>query len=489
MESPGRQYQERHRVKTKIIATVGPAVESKEQLRALVDAGVDIFRLNFAHGTHEWLSQIVTRVREISDEICQPLAILGDLSGPKIRLGEFSHGEIVCREGERYTFVDEGAPQSPGEMTSTYQRLIDDLHTGDSILLADGTVRMVVVEKDEEARRVVCEVLDGGTLRSRQGINLPGVELSTAALTDKDLDDLAWGLEHELDFIGLSFVRRAEDVRDLKHRIRSSERSHQPQVIAKIEKLEAVDALDEILHFADGVMVARGDLGVEVDIVRVPTLQKQIIRTCNQHRIPVITATQMLDSMQGNDRPTRAEASDVANAVLDGSDAIMLSGETAIGKFPVKSVAMMSRIAREAERFVNVRHEVDWQSEERTRAQVVTEAVTVAASTAAEYLRADLMVVATHSGKTAMAVSKQRSPVPLLALTDQLSTSRRMCLYWGVAPLLTHVVEHSPEALLKFVVEGGKEPNLLQSGSRVVLIGSTKWSAQGHDMMLVHAVS
>jgi pyruvate kinase len=217
-------------------------------------------------------------------------------------------------------------------------------------------------------------------------------------------------------------------------------------------------------------------------------LQKQIIKQCNQHRIPVITATQMLDSMEQNERPTRAEASDVANAILDGTDAIMLSGESAVGKYPIEAVAMMSRIARETERYVTAKKYGDTLSEERTRAQLVTEGVTLAASTAAEHMNAELMAVATHSGKTAMAISKQRSPVTLLALTDQLATSRRMCLYWGVLPLLTHVVEESPEQLLKFVVDWGKSQQLLQSGSRVVLISSTAWYSRGHNMMLVHAV-
>lgn len=487
MESKDRRYRERHGVKTKIIATVGPAVESLDMLRSLVEAGVDIFRLNFAHGSHEWLTTIVTRIRNISEQLQQPLAILGDLSGPKIRLGELPHGEIFCGEGSLFTFVD--APcGAEKELTSTYEKLIDDLSIDDSILLADGTIRMIVVSKDLEQRRVTCEVAEGGPLRSRQGINLPGVKLSTPSLTEKDLDDLEWALDQELDFLGLSFVRSADDVKELRDRIAASDAEHKPQVVAKIEKLEAVDALEEILDFTDAVMVARGDLGVEADIVKVPTLQKQIIRLCNQHRIPVITATQMLDSMQQNERPTRAETSDVANAILDGSDAIMLSGESAIGKYPLEAVSTMSRIAREAERHVTAKKYGDTHSEERTRAQVVTEGVTLAASTAAEHLNADLMVVATHSGRTAMAISKQRSPVTLLALTDQIDTSRRMCLYWGVAPLLTHVVEESPEQLLKFVVDWGKTNQLLQSGSRVVLIGSTQWSAQGHDMLLVHAV-
>lgn len=482
------RYAESHHVKTKIIATVGPAVDSEDLLRELVRSGVDIFRLNFAHGTHEWLTEVVGRIRTISADLGQPLATLGDLSGPKIRLGQVCNDYVMCAAGEIYTFVKQPDPSDPYSLTCTYEQLLDDISPGDSILLADGTVRMLVREVHTSPRRSVCVVKEGGLLRSRQGINLPGVKLSTPSLTEKDCNDLDWALQNEIDFIGLSFVRTADDIRDLKRRIEQSSAAHKPQVIAKIEKREAIDNLEAILDETDAVMVARGDLGVETDIVQLPMLQKQIIRLCNQHRIPVITATQMLDSMQANERPTRAEASDVANAVLDGSDAVMLSGETAIGLHPVQAVSIMSRIAREAEQAVEIRKQGDSQSEKRTHARVVTEAVTLGASTAAEDLNADLMVVATHSGKTAMAISKQRSPVPLLALTDQPETARRMCLYWGVTPHLTDLVKESPERLLKYVVEWGKSHSLLKTGSRLVLIGSTQWSAEGHDMMLVHAV-
>ena len=261
-----------------------------------------------------------------------------------------------------------------------------------------------------------------------------------------------------------------------------------PQIIAKIEKTEAVDDLDAILHVTDAVMVARGDLGVEADVERVPPLQKQIIRMCNRHRLPVITATQMLDSMQTNERPTRAEASDVANAVLDGSDAVMLSGETAIGKHPVKAVAMMSRIAAEAERLVKVSRQDDVDSSPETRAKLVTEAVTVGAMLAAEQLDADLVAVATHSGRTAMALSKQRSPVPVLALTDHPATARRICLYWGVTPVLTDAVRQTPQELIAFVTDWGRRHGVLAAGSRCVIVGSTNWSSEGHDLMLVHVV-
>jgi pyruvate kinase len=487
MDLQSNRFTERPLVKTKIIATVGPACESSEMLTALIRAGVDVFRLNFAHGDHAWLHNIVDTIRQVSAELDQPVGIMGDLSGPKIRLGTLPDEGLFCGQGKRIVIARHADPTEPTTLTSTYDPLVDDLKPGDNVLLADGTVRLRVVEKDG-TDRVICEVEEPGILRSRQGINLPGVELSTPAVTEKDRVDLAWAIEHELDFISLSFVRCAEDIILLREIMAESGAERLPHVISKIEKMEAVSDIERILDETDAVMVARGDLGVEVDIARVPLLQKRIIRLCNQHRIPVITATQMLDSMQDNQRPTRAEASDVANAVLDGSDAVMLSGETAIGSYPVQTVDIMSRIAQEAERLVATTRFGDRHSHERTRATVTTEAMTLGAATAAEHLDADLIVVSTHSGRTAMAVSKQRSPVPILALTDRLDTACRMCLYWGVRPVRTDAVNAPAEAMIEFAVDWGKRHNVVESGSRVVLVGSTDWSREGKDLMLVHTV-
>ena len=488
MDLRQRSYTEEPLVKTKIIATVGPACGNKEMLRRLAEAGVDLFRLNFAHGAHEWLAGIVRTIREISAETRKPLGILGDLSGPKIRLGELPEEGLCLNPGMHIQFVREADPSDPSKLTCTYEPLIDDLSVGDPILLADGTVGLRVVEHHPAEGRVVCLVEQSGCIRSRQGVNLPGVNLSTPSLTDKDREDLAWAIKHELDYVGLSFVRKADDVRLLRSVIEEHGAEHPPEIVAKIEKGEAIEALEEILKVTDAVMVARGDLGVEVDIARVPRLQKRIIQLCNERRIPVITATQMLDSMQTSDRPTRAEATDVAKAVIDGSDAVMLSGETAIGQYPVESVAMMSRIAREAEPLVRPTPADDLHTQERSRAKRVTEAITLGAATAAERLQADVIVVATRTGKTAMAVSKQRSPVPILALTDRPHVARRMCLYWGVTPLETDAVQKSPEELLEAVLEWGQRQKVLGSGKRLVLVGSTDWSGAGKNLILVHAV-
>ena len=475
-------------VKTKIISTVGPASETLETLTELVLSGTDVFRLNFAHGTHEWLSRIVQTIRKISRDLDRPIGILGDLAGPKIRLEELPGGVIHCRTGDRFEFVRAPDPARPQALVCTYARLVDELEVDDRILLADGTVSMRVVQKQAAEGRVACEVEQSGDIRSRQGLNLPGVALSTPSLTDKDRDDLQWALANGIDFIGLSFVRSADDIVLLRKAIAELQPPFSPQIVAKIEKMEAVSQLEQILDVTDAVMVARGDLGVEVDLALVPIFQKRIIRLCNQHRIPVITATQMLDSMTHNKRPTRAEAADVANAVLDGTDAIMLSGETAAGDYPAEAVATMSRIAHEAERILHPHRQNDPHTQPRSRALAVTEAVTLGAARAADHLAADLVVVATRSGKTAMAVSRQRSHTPILGISDSPETTRRICLYWGVTPLLTDKVNAPPQELLKFVVDWCRRQNILRSGSKLVLVASSNWSAEGHDLMLVHAI-
>ncbi|NNJ25823.1 pyruvate kinase [Alienimonas chondri] len=481
-------------VKTKIVATVGPACWSPEGLRSLVLAGVDVFRLNFAHGEHSKLAEVVAEVRRISADLDRPVALLGDLSGPKIRLGELPEGGLQCDAGETFRFAREPNADDPRTLTCTYEPLLDDLRIGDRVLLADGTVAMRVTSVKEDGGLPVlveCTVEQPGLIRSKQGINLPGVSLSTPSLTEKDRDDLAFAVRQGLDYVGLSFVRRATDITELRSAIEAHESNHAPQIVAKIEKLEAVADLERIVAETDAVMVARGDLGVEADIARVPVLQKRIIRLCNHHRVPVITATQMLDSMQESERPTRAEATDVANAVLDGSDAVMLSGETAIGLHPRGTVRMMSRIAVEAEsdpdfHAAGLRGEAN---DTRHHAHPITEAVTEGSVAAARQLGAKLIVVATHSGKSALAVSSKRSPIPILALTDQADAARRMALYFGVTPIRTDAVAGEPRELIAFVVKWGREQDVLHSGDRIVLVGTSKWSAKGHDLMLVHQIA
>lgn len=473
-------------VKTKIVATVGPASGSADAIRELIEAGVDIFRLNFAHGTHEWLAEVLKHIRSISKELETPIGVLGDLSGPKIRLGTLPENGVECHEGTEFRFGRTADAADERLLTCTYDRLIDDVKIGDRVLLADGTVAMRATAKDEGS--ITCRVEQGGRIRSRQGVNLPGVELSTPSLTEKDRGDLEWALQNEIDFVGLSFVRSAADIELLRTAISEHASGHQPFIISKIEKTEAVADLDAILDVTDGVMVARGDLGVEADITLVPILQKKIIAACNQHRVPVITATQMLDSMQESDLPTRAEATDVANAVLDGTDAVMLSGETAIGKHPARCVRMMDKIASNAEELVTLAPAADVESDPTRRALPVTEAVAVGAVAAATKLDAKLIVVASQSGRTAMAFSKQRCQTPIVAVSDNPRTARRMCLFWGVTSLHSDAVTGGPDELVDRVEKWGRKLGVLSNGDRVVIVGKTDWSGRGHDMMVIRSL-
>ncbi|MFM9058313.1 MAG: pyruvate kinase, partial [Planctomycetaceae bacterium] len=333
-------------VRTKIVATVGPACRDEAVLAGLVEAGVDVFRLNMAHGSIPEHQETLDRVRRVADAAGRPVGVLVDLAGPKIRLGELPGGAVECVEGATVRFVRGTESPDPASFTVTYAPLLDELAVGDSVMLADGTVSLVVEERSAAEAR--CRVVQGGVIRSRQGVNLPGVKLSVASMSDADWKHAEWAAAAGADFVGLSFVRSAVEVRLLKELLRT--RGSRARVVAKIEKREAVDDLDGIVAAADVVMVARGDLGVEIDVAGMPMVQKRVIRTCQRYQKPVIVATQMLDSMQHARRPTRAETTDVANAILDGADACMLSGETAIGEHPRLVVEMMRRIARETER-------------------------------------------------------------------------------------------------------------------------------------------
>lgn len=487
--SSSSDYRENPLARTKIIATVGPACEDREALRDLILRGVDIFRLNFAHGSHDWLSEIVAKVRSISEELDRPIGLLGDLSGPKIRLGKLQRDSIFCPDGAKFHFIRGREPANSSELTCTYQPLIDDLSPGDRILLADGTVGMRVEETDPQAGWARCIVDASGPIRSRQGVNLPGVALSTPSLTEKDRSDLKWALENQLDFVGLSFVRSVDDVQLLRSEIEASGTTTPPMIVSKIEKGEAVAQLESIIDESDAVMVARGDLGVEVDIVTVPGIQKRIIRLCNQKRVPVITATQMLDSMHTNELPTRAETSDVANAVLDGTDAVMLSGESAIGDYSREAVAMMSRIVRDAATLLESQP-IDREdlAASSIQAQVITEAVAVGAVATAERLDASLIAVATVSGRAALAISKERRLVPVLAVCESWRTAQRMTLLWGVTPTVWNQSEHSGDEVAEFATAWGLKEGVLRVNDRVVVVASSGWSDRGHDAMLIHVV-
>jgi pyruvate kinase len=450
-------------VRTKIVATIGPASRAPAVLRQLVEAGVNVFRLNFSHGTHDEHAAVLTDIRAVSRELGRHVAVLQDLCGPKMRLGPIPGDLVECPLGEEFTLVTERTSDSPRELTCSYRTLPNDLKAGEAVLFADGTVAMTVLDVEKGKARL--KVTLPGRLRSRQGLNLPGSELAVPSLTDKDLHDLDWTARHadEVQFVGLSFVRSPEDVARLRQELAA--RKCPARVIVKIEKPQAVNHLEGIVGATDGVMVARGDLGVEMDVQRVPAIQKRTIELCNRAHRPVITATQMLNSMEHSSRPTRAEASDVFNAVLDGTDAVMLSGETAVGEYPVEAVATMRQICGEAEAFRKAAESAPLAG----FIEPITEAAVDAACLAARRLNAPLIVVATESGRTALALSNRRPAATILAVTRTESLARSLAICWGV----TAAVQPQPataEQEMSLAIQRAKERGVVESGQYTVLV-------------------
>ena len=480
----------RLRSRTKIVATVGPATSQPERLADLVRAGVDVFRLNMAHGGPDVQQAHVDNLHALSRAIDEPIAILVDLAGPKIRLGELPDDRIFCELGTEFFFVS-GNTKAPNELTSTYPPLVRELQIGDRVMLADGTVAMEVAGIDENRARL--RVVQRGTIRSRQGINLPGVKLSAPAISEIDREHAIWAAQSGIDFLGLSFVRSPDDIRMLKDILRGQNSA--ARIVAKIEKREALDRLEEIVKEADAVMVARGDLGVEIDVAQMPMEQKRIITTCHRFQRPAIIATQMLDSMQDSPRPTRAEATDVANAILDGADACMLSGETAIGHFPIEAVETMNRISLATESTFQNR---PLRSLEGTWGSVhdITSSAVRAAGQMAYDLDAKLVFVASHSGRTAFALSQLRSYVPTVGVSSSDATLRQMCLYWGVTPLRGAPATDLQE-LIKHADAMACRAGYAARGDRIVIVGGSHLAAgpEGeqfaggvHDVVLVHEI-
>jgi pyruvate kinase len=485
-EPPGK-------VRTKIVATVGPSSCDPVVLRKMIEAGVDVFRLNFSHGTQEAHSGTLVTIRRVAEESGRMIAVLQDLGGPKMRVGPIPGDAVDCPPDEEFRLVVERTSDDPRELTCTYRTLPRDLKAGDTVLFADGAVAMVVTESDDEGARM--KVTLPGRLRSQQGINLPGAALSVKALTDKDLHDLDWTAQHAVEYVGLSFVRHASDIVWLREEL--ARRGSRARIVAKIEKPQAVANLEAIVAKADAVMVARGDLGVEMDVARVPAIQKRVIAACHKARIPVITATQMLNSMETSSRPTRAEASDVFNAVLDGTDAVMLSGETAVGQYPVEAVATMSRIVTEAETLMYAHARPPGPhpgagviGQEPGRAgwvQPITACIVEAASRVCRDLGAALLIVATHSGRTALALSKLRHATPTLALSDDVEIARTMALYWGVCPVFCPTLTEGVQVLAS-ALDWARSRSLIDRGDRVVLVQGTMPNDPSHNAMFVQEV-
>jgi pyruvate kinase len=454
--------------RTKIVATIGPASSNPEMLGALVAAGMDAARLNLSHGTHDDHAERARLVREAEEQAGRPLAIIGDLQGPKFRVGDLSE-PLRLRQGDEVTVVV-GANGRGGELPIAPAAIGEVLRPGHEVLVDDGMVRLQVEEFD--AGRARCAVLVGGNVTSHKGVNLPGVPIPIPALTRKDIEDLEFALELGCDFIALSFVRSAADVRDLKALL--EQEGSTAHVIAKIEKAEAVDALDDVLEETDAVMVARGDLGVEIGPALVPLVQKRIILKALERGKPVITATQMLESMIHHPEPTRAEASDVANAILDGTSAIMLSGETAVGEYPVQAVQTMDRIARAIEPSLGYRHELP----DATESPTIGNAMSNAACDLAEALGAKAMLVPTFTGRTASAVARLRPRRPIVALTHKRWSVHQMAIEWGVTPIWIPECR-DVEDLWNRSVQAAKESGLVESGDTVVITAGTAVNIPG----------
>ena len=468
-----------HFRRNKIVATIGPSSASQEGLLALMKAGADVFRLNFSHGQHDELAETVALIRELSRNRRQAVAILGDLQGPKIRTGMMRGDVMTLTAGQSVVITTADVLGEKGLIPTTYSALPQDVSCGDRILLDDGLLELQV-EKIAD-NDVHCRVLVGGKLKNRKGMNLPGVAVSAPALTEKDLVDLEFCLDQELDYIALSFVRSASDVVQLKALI--DQRQASIPVIAKIEKPEAVESFAEILEVSDGIMVARGDLGVEISPEKVPLIQKHIIRECNLAGKPVITATQMLESMVHNPRPTRAETSDVANAILDGTDAVMLSAETASGKYPCEAVAMMVRVAEDVERDPQLKEHVFHPLSDPSGSHSLPEAIGQAACRVAESVGAAAILAFTQTGSTAALVAKYRTPTPIYAVTPSQAVRRRMALYAGVRSIRVDI-EGDTEAQIRSVDAAVLEVGVLNKGDVVVITMGSPLSDPGTTNLL-----
>ncbi|MET9412941.1 pyruvate kinase [Streptomyces klenkii] len=468
--------------RAKIVCTLGPATDSYEQIKALVDAGMDVARFNLSHGTYADHEARYQRVRKAAEEAGRSVGVLADLQGPKIRLGRFHEGPVLLERGDEFTITVEPVEGDRHTCGTTYDGLAADVSRGERILVDDGRVTLEVTEVDGPRVRTI--VIEGGMVSDHKGLNLPGVAVSVPALSDKDVEDLRWALGIGADIIALSFVRSADDVADV-HRVMDEEGRRRP-VIAKIEKPQAVENLDGIVAAFDGIMVARGDLGVEMPLETVPIVQKRAIKLAKRNAKPVIVATQMLDSMIDASRPTRAEASDVANAVIDGTDAVMLSGETSVGKYPVETVKTMGRIVAAAEEDLLAKGLPPLS--ERSKPRTQGGSVARAAAEMGDFLEAKFLVAFTQSGDTVRRLSRYRSPIPLLAFTPEASTAAQLSLTWGVETFLGPMVQTTDE-MVDQVDEYLLRIGRCRKGDRVIITAGSPPATPGTtNMVRVHHI-
>ena len=445
--------------KTKIVCTLGPASENEETLRELIKNGLNVCRLNFSHGSHEEHKGRMDLVKKLREELNMPTAILLDTKGPEIRTGKFDVPEVFLEEGQTFTITMKDVIGDKERCTVSYKGLANDVKPGDTILIDDGLVGLTVKEVNNDD--IVCEVQNSGIVKNHKGVNVPGVKVNLPAITEKDRSDIEFGIEQGIDFIAASFVRKVSDVLAIREILEENNATH-IKIISKIENQEGVENLDEIIEVSDGIMVARGDLGVEIPTEEIPVVQKLMIKKCNEAGKPVITATQMLDSMIRNPRPTRAEVTDVANAIYDGTDAIMLSGETAAGKYPVEAVKTMATIAKRAEETMRNRRD------KINKSKNVTDAISYATCTTAMDLEAKAILSSTASGHTARMVSKFRPDCPIVATTSNESVRRQLALTWGVLPLMREKSANIDQVIVNSI-EAAKTSNYVSKDDVVVI--------------------
>lgn len=469
--------------KTKIVCTLGPASNSEAMISRLIQAGMNVARLNFSHGTHAEHHQLITTIRRVAARLDQPLAILQDLQGPKLRVGKIKNGSVELKKHQTVIITTEEILGDENRISTTYKQLPDDVRPGDKILLDDGLLQLKVMKIVD--RQVHCQVLEGGQLSDHKGINLPGINISQPSLTEKDRDDLEFGIKSGVDLVAMSFVRQPNDIRQVKEIIHQHQKDI--MVIAKLEKPDAILHLKPILQVSDGVMIARGDLGVELPLPRVPSLQKQIIRLARRMGKPVITATQMLESMRFNSRPTRAEVSDVANAIFDGTDAVMLSAETATGNYPIETVKMMAQIIAEAEQ--DREYLLCPQRFDDDRTQSIADAISHSACEAAEYLKVKAIVAFTKSGFTARMVAKYRPQTQIIAFSPLRLVERQLNLSWGVLPLKMNFLKNTDE-IIRQTERILLERNLVKAGEVIIiLLGSPVFAKGTTNLMKIHIVA
>ena len=466
--------------RTKIVCTIGPSSNTREMLLKLAKTGMNMARLNFSHGTHDVHKANIDMIRSVSEEVGYDIPILADLQGPKIRVGsKLQNGALELEPGQILRLTSEDVEGGDGLVPIDYAHLADDVEVGNTILMDDGLLELRIVKKD--GADIEASVVVGGLLKPRKGVNLPDVKTSVDSITEKDYADLDFALDQGVDFVALSFVRTAWDVQKLASKMRA--KGSNAGIIAKIEKPEALDFIDDIIAESDGIMVARGDLGIEIPGERVPLVQKDIIKRCLKAGKAVITATQMLDSMIGNPRATRAENSDVANAVLDGTDAVMLSGETAAGKYPIEAVTTMAKICRSVEQNTkSIYQSLSFKKPEWKQKQVV-ESVSYSCVKMSEFVDAKLIAVITHSGSTARRISKYRPGVPVIAFTESMDVLRQLNLVWGVSAVKLEQVFNTDKSVM-MIENYLKENRLANRGDRVIIATGMPLTSRGRTNMI-----